>query len=402
MLRNFSWLAVFCMLAAGSWSQITPKFFGMHINHREEHGWPPFHFGTYRLWDSQTNWYQISPQKGTYDWTVLDRRLKDAQEHGADVLYTFGKTARWASSRPDDHSECGDSPGSCGPPSDLKEDGTGPDQYWKDFVTAIVKHAAGRIQYWEIWNEPFNAMYWKGTFPQMVRMAKDAQEIIKSLDPNATVLTPCGGLRNERAKAWMNQYLAAGGGQYADGISFHAYIRIPENIDGFIQDFRHMLQQYGQASKPIFDTEGSWNPNGGSEDPISDISRLYILQAAEGVSLVVWYSWDNQKLGTLWTQGEGSKPAAKTYEALQDWLVGATFDHPCENKGGVWTCDFRKNSNGGSQARIVWFANPGARANYKVPDAYVSQRDLSGKTTPLKGGSITISNQPILLEQAHK
>ena len=399
MLRKFSWLAVLCILAVGSSAEITLKFFGMHINHREEHGWPPFRFGTYRLWDSQTNWFQINPQKGTYDWSVLDRRLKDAQEHGADALYTFGKTPRWASSRPDDHSECGDSPGSCGPPGDLKEDGSGPDQYWRDFVTAIVKHANGRIQYWEIWNEPFNAMYWKGTFPQMVRMAKDAQEIIKNLDPSATVLTPCGGLRNEKAMAWMNQYLAAGGGQYADGISFHAYIRIPENIAGFIQNFRHMLQQYGQASKPIFDTEGSWNPNGEPEDPISDIARLHIIQASEGVSLVVWYSWDNRKLGTLWTPEEGSRPAAKAYEQLQDWLTGATFERPCENKNGVWTCDMRK---GGSQARIVWFANPGANANYKVPDGYATERDLTGNATPLKGGGITISNRPVLLERAHK
>ena len=373
----------------------------MHINHREEHGWPPFKFGTYRLWDSQTNWFQISPEKGKYDWSVLDRRLKDAQEHGTDVLYTFGKTPRWASAHPDDHQECGDSPGSCWPPSDLKEDGTGPDQYWKDFVTAIVKHAGGHIQYWELWNEPFNARYWKGTFPQMVRMAKDAREIIKSNDPNAMVLSPSGGLRAERAAVWMNQYLAAGGGQYADGFAFHAYIKIPENIVGFLHDFREMLEKHGQGSKPIFDTEGSWNPNGESDDPLADIGRLYILQAAEGVSLVAWYSWDHGKLGTLWSPQEGSKPAAKAYEQLQDWLIGATFDHPCENKSGVWTCDLHREN--GYRAKIAWSEKPGAAANYKVQDGMANQRDLTANSAALKGGgSVPLSSRPTLLEPSHK
>jgi hypothetical protein len=155
-----------------------------------------------------------------------------------------------------------------------------------------------------------------------------------------------------------------------------------------------MLQEHGQSSKPIFDTEGSWNPQGGPEDPIADIARLYILQASEGVSLVMWYSWDNRKLGTLWTPEEGSRPAAKAYEQLQDWLIGTTFDGPCENKGGTWTCELHKNN---APARIVWSAKPGA-GNYKVPDSFTSQLDLSGAATPLKGGSVPLSNRPILLQ----
>jgi hypothetical protein len=395
------WLVCVFMFTTASWGQVSAKFFGMHINHREEHGWPGFRFGTYRLWDSQTNWYQINPEKGVYDWNVLDRRLKDAQEHGVDILYTFGKTPRWASSRPNDRQQCGEAPGSCGPPSDLREDGSGPDQYWKDFVTAIAKHASGRIQAWELWNEPFNAGYWKGTSAQLVRMAQDARTIIKGVDPNAIILTPPSGIKVDRGKAWLRDYLAAGGGQYADAISFHAYIPMPENIVPLLNEFKETLQHYGQSSKPIWDTEGSWGPGGEGPDPVADISQLLILQASEGVSRVIWYSWDNRKLGNLWTPEEGSRPAAKAYEQLQDWLTGATFDHPCEGKEGTWTCDLRKG-DGGNRAKIVWLARPGSNANYKVPDGYVNQRDLAGNVTALKGGNISVSSRPILLEQARR
>ncbi|MGA9966385.1 MAG: hypothetical protein WBQ10_14395 [Terriglobales bacterium] len=402
MSRIASWCVVCVfMCTAGSWGQVSLKFFGMHVNHREEHGWPAVRFGTYRLWDSQTNWNQISPEKGVYDWSILDRRLKDAQEHGVDVLYTFGKTPRWASSHPDDHQQCGDTPGSCWPPSDLKEDGSGSDQYWKDFVSAIAKHAAGRIQAWELWNEPFNKGMWKGTSAQLVRMAQDARTIIKGVDPNAIMVTPPSGIKVERGKAWLHEYLAAGGGQYADAISYHAYIPVPENIVPLLSELKQTLQQFGLSSKPIWDSEGSWGPTGEGQDPPADISRLLILQAAEGISRVMWYSWDNRKLGNLWNQEEGVKPAAKAYEQLEDWLIGATFDHPCEEKEGTWTCDLHKG-DAGSRARIVWFANPGSNATYKVPDGYVTQRDLTGNVTALKGGNVSISNRPILLEQAHK
>jgi hypothetical protein len=194
--------------------------------------------------------------------------------------------------------------------------------------------------------------------------------------------------------------LSAGGGQYADAISYHAYIPVPENIVPLLNEFKQTLQQNGLSSKPIWDTEGSWGPTGEGADPVSDVSRLLILQAAEGISRVMWYSWDNRKLGNMWTPEEGPKPAAKAYEQLQDWLIGATFDHPCDDHDDTWTCDLRKTD--GSRARIVWSAKSGSNASYKVPDGYVNQRDLAGGATALKGGNVPISNRPVLLEQARR
>src|SRR5438477_11336109 len=48
-----------------------------------------------------------------------------AQNHGVDILYTFGRTPTWASSNPNGYC-ANNANGSCYPPSSQ--------QYWKDFV----------------------------------------------------------------------------------------------------------------------------------------------------------------------------------------------------------------------------------------------------------------------------
>jgi hypothetical protein len=387
------------ILTAASSGQITVKFFGMAMNHRDDHDWPDLRFGTFRLWDSQTTWADLNPGPGSYKWNTLDSRLKDAQDHGLDVLYTFGRTPRWISDRPNDQTNCSPQPGECGAPKDLNPDGSGSDQAWKDFVTAIAKHANGRITAWELWNEPYNQDMWKGTVPQLIRMIQDASTIIKGIDPDALILSPSTGIKIERGKAYLRQLLSAGEGQYVGGMAFHGYMPYPEAIVPLLDEYKQTVQQFGQSSKPIWNTEGAWAPGSEPADPPADVARLYILQAADGVARFMWYAYDNRKWGNMWTPETGKRPQANAYEKIQDWLIGATFDGPCQVKDDVWVCDLHKNG-GAYKARIAWFAKSGSTTNYKVPAQYVTAQDLTGNTSQVSG-SVTLSSRPVLLEQAH-
>jgi polysaccharide biosynthesis protein PslG len=200
------------------------SFFGMQMNTGvlNKQPWPTAPFASIRLWDTNTTWDTTNPAPGTYDWSVLDRWIAAAQSHGvSDLMYTFGKTPVWASASPND-SSCAAfwGPGACDPPDDLNPDGTGTNQHWKDFVSALATHAAGKIKFWEIWNEPENPTEWTGTAAQLVRMAKDARSIILSIDPHAVMLTPPS--RDD----WFKNYVAMGGLQYADVVTFHGYFGI--------------------------------------------------------------------------------------------------------------------------------------------------------------------------------
>lgn len=285
-------------------------------------------FGGIRLWDSGVAWYLLNPASGVYNWSTLDKWLGDAQQQNINVVYTFGDVPTWASSDPTDE-DCADNqqdPGSCDPPNDLKPDGGGTDQDWKDFVTAIVTHAAGHIQYWEIWDEASNAGQkgtvgigrWKGTIAQMVRMAKDAHDIIRELDPTAVILSPSTRIGVAQDNIWLGHYLATGAGRYADAMAYHGYVQngktvpVPETMLKLMEGkkgYKQVLKKYHQSEKPLFDTEASWGitKSTGLTDPDEQagfVSRFYLMHLLESTSAFYWYTWDGSTAGTLWSPAD--------------------------------------------------------------------------------------------------
>ena len=160
--------------------------------------WPPTDglgnvatLASMRLWGGNVMWSQINTASGVYDWTNMDTWISEAQGETWDVVYTFGDTPQWAGSIP-----AGNpclvvaGPYSCSPPNDLNSDGTGTDADWQNFVTALVTRYKGEIAFYELWDEPDCTCYWAGTTAQIVRMGSDAAAIIRSIDPNARILSP--------------------------------------------------------------------------------------------------------------------------------------------------------------------------------------------------------------------
>ena len=101
---------------------IPATFFGMHI-HRAPVStpWPSVPFKAWRLWDTHTTWAQLEPRKGDWDWRMLDRTVDLAQSHGVEVLYTMGRSPRWASARPNDRGRNPNAePGGMAEPRDLE------------------------------------------------------------------------------------------------------------------------------------------------------------------------------------------------------------------------------------------------------------------------------------------
>ncbi len=376
--------------------------------------WPTIPFGSIRLWDTMTSWAEINTSDSVYDFSVLDASLALAAQNGkTDFLYTFGSVPTWASSDPTDQS-CVTAvrpPGSCDPPYDLNPDGTGPDLLWKNFVTAVVTHAAGKIQYWEMWNEPDVPTEWTGTMAQMARMAQDAYTIIKSVDPNALVTTPTpvddgGGAQS--IAGWMSSYLAVNGGNYADIVTFHGYVSAahgepPENIASVVQTVDSNLVDL-LSSKPRWDTEASWGKDPGYPDPdlqAAFVARMYLLQWSNGVQRFYWYQYGNTGFGTLWTDS-GLAPAGIAYEQVYDWMVGATLASPCSNTGTVWTCNITKP--GGIQEQAVWDSSQSCSNGscttsvYTPATVYTEYADLAGTVTSFTAGTtVPIGAKPILL-----
>jgi hypothetical protein len=346
---------------------------------------PPLRYGTTRTWDSfpMLDWADINSAPGVYNFQYLDAFLIRSQQRNVDVIYTFGRTPQWASSQPSTPDPYG--PGECAPPANL--------QNWDEYVTAIVTHVGSRITYWELWNEPQDPEYYCGDMRTMVTMAQHAYRIIKAINPAAQVITPAASAAG--GPAWLDSYLAQGGGEYADIMSFHGYCNNQaESINSVVARYRNVVAAHGQSGKPLWDTEGDWagDPDDvlyGNANRAAFMAKYYLLQWSAGVSRFVWYAYDGGTWGGLAT------PDVTAYDIVQQWMEGASMPSACVlDSTNTWSC--RLTRSGGYQGLVLW--NSTSSVSYKVPSQYIEVRDLSGNVAGVAGGNVQVGNSPVLIE----
>ncbi len=357
--------------------------------------WPSVNLCSTRLWDTGAIWKNVNPSYGHYDWSWLDTLMSRANQHGADVVFTFGVVPRFASTN-SGLGGCGYGSGTCAPPHQSD---------WAAFVDALSRHSAqnkaagkGHIGAYELWNEPDAGNWWRGSPAQMVALAQVAYKSIHANDPTAVVVSPAPqGIYGWR---WTRAYLAIGGGNYADVIGMHGYLprgtSQPEHYLNFLlSNTKAAMQKYGVSGKPIWDMEAGWTFDSAlpsDYQQIAFLARSYILRLFNGVGRLYWYSWDNKTFGTLWSSSRGIHPAGVAYGQLSKWLVGATLGS-CTPSGSVWTCNISRSN--GYVGLLVW--NQTGSSSYAPSTSYKQYRDLKGSLHSISG-SFTITQQPVLLE----
>ncbi len=106
--------------------------------------------------------------KGQYDWAAADRIVDGAEEFGLKLIARVDHEPDWA-----------------GPPP-------GSNSHFVDFLTAMATRYRGRIQAYQVWNEPNLAREWGNKPPnaaEYTQMLKLAYQAIKKADPNALVIS---------------------------------------------------------------------------------------------------------------------------------------------------------------------------------------------------------------------
>lgn len=86
-------------------------------------------------------------------------------------------------------------------------------------VQQIVTQLQNKVEYWEGRNEPDGNTSGTAFVPEM----KTFYNTVKAINPKLKVLGPAVVSINQTTIGWYDQFLAAGGGKYIDGLSFHAY-----------------------------------------------------------------------------------------------------------------------------------------------------------------------------------
>jgi hypothetical protein len=391
-------------------------YFGMHIHRAVARPgdltfteWPAVSFGSWRLWDAGVAWPSLEPSNGTWDFSVLDQQVALAERAHVEVLLPLGLSPPWASARPREASAY--RPGNSSEPVDL--------EFWKRYVATVASRYRGHIQAYEIWNEPNLTRFYSGSAETMLRLAALAYRQIKSLDPEALVVSPSA--TGAAGLAWLESYLERGGGRWADVIGYHFYVgqnQSPEEMAGLIQQVRAILDRHGLSGKPIWNTETGWRIAGEQEPPAAwksplrgnglgsrrgaaYVARALVLGWAGGLDRFYWYSWDHYSMGLVEPDGKSLKPAGKAYGIVHEWLVGAKVDSVVENPDGVWTVAIERP--GGGEAEIVW--KPSGVTTYRIPPTWegATAWDLAGGRVDLPKGNCTgdfeVGESPQLIER---
>jgi hypothetical protein len=106
--------------------------------------------------------------KGQYDWTTADRVVDQVEEFGLKLVVRVDHEPEWAGP----------------PPANIN--------HFADFLSALATRYRGRIQAYQVWNEPNLAREWGNKPPnaqEYTQMLKTAYQTIKKADPSAIVIS---------------------------------------------------------------------------------------------------------------------------------------------------------------------------------------------------------------------
>ena len=201
-----------------------------------------------------------------WDWALADRVVEQAERHGLNILFRLDHQPLWAGEWNN------------GPPRNLEE--------FDQFCSELAKRYRGRVQAYQVWNEPNLSREWAGRPPdpaEYVALLKGCYSAIKAADPQAIVisagLAPTGTDNQDAMpdEKFLREMYQAGARPYFDMLGLHApgYKAPPElsseevaaapEYGGqrafafrHIEDMRAIMQAYGDGDKQVAIVEFGW------------------------------------------------------------------------------------------------------------------------------------------------
>ncbi len=192
---------------------------------------------------------QIEATSGVRYWTNIDRVVASALAHGLTPLGVLTTLPAWAAST-----------WYTGATTAAQRTA------FASFAQAAAAHFAGKIGYWEVWNEPNNPTFWQNpSIANYTLLLKAAYPAIKAGSPSVKVLmggTAGGQSAPNNTETWLTGLYANGGKAYFDCANIHPYpdggtatVNPSSGEMSHIAHLRTTMAANGDSAKVIFGTE---------------------------------------------------------------------------------------------------------------------------------------------------
>ena len=136
-------------------------------------------------------------------------------------------------------------------------------QAWHNYVAALTAHFHGRIQWYEVWNEPDGQWCWKHGVSgiEYGEFVKATASAVKAGDPEAKVI---GGSTCLRDLKWLNAALATGAAEVMDALTYHAYCHDEAGGMDRVHALRALCHAYNPAIEMIQGETGTQSRSDGA------------------------------------------------------------------------------------------------------------------------------------------
>lgn len=202
----------------------------------------------------QSGWQKTEREEGVYDFEWLDSQVDNLVSRGLKpwLCLCYGNGLYDESAK--------QYLGAVGAPpirSERAYDG------WLKYVGETVRHFAGRIEYYEIWNEPEGGWTWRPgpSAEEYTEFCVRTGSVIKENDPSAKVMV---GSHYQDSLAYFNAEFALGILEVADAVTYHTY-----NYDESLsmqraKALKALTEHYGKNIEVVQGECGSQSNSGGN------------------------------------------------------------------------------------------------------------------------------------------
>ena len=201
---------------------------------------------------------EIEATQGGANWTKIDRVVTSARSAGLELLGIVTTLPAW--SRP------AGTIWNYGPKTDAER------AAFADFAARAATRYAGRINTWEVWNEPNLDQFWSPTprASDYAALLKVAYPAIKKAVPSALVISGgtgwAGSSPDIASVQWYTSLYALGANLSFDAATVHPYADFTNVAGGEMGkavQIRDLMDAHGDAAKLLWGTE-TGAPTGGS------------------------------------------------------------------------------------------------------------------------------------------
>jgi hypothetical protein len=202
----------------------------------------------------QSGWQRTEKTKGIYDFDWIDKIVNNLLERGLKpwICLCYGNGLYTEAARKEF--------GAVGcPPIHSAEEKLA----WNNYVRETAAHFKGRVEYYEVWNEPDGKWCWKHGVSgiEYGNFVIDTAKSLRSGDATAKVI---GGSIYSRELKFLNTAFKTGMGEHIDAITFHEYTAREELVFERVAALRGLCNEYNPQIKIIQGESGSQSRSNGN------------------------------------------------------------------------------------------------------------------------------------------